>query len=168
MIGKTCERIGCRPINFLYKAFEEFLKAVIYKLFPIEISAYPFAKHYFEISLELMKNAQENLYNFIFNPSWFEQKSKIRLIPPIFQGKFTNEHDPQKNDWLLYSNIMEQFFHKKRIFCSHKILYGTNWHCKNDKECSLDRVDYPYSKCEDVFIELLNDVIGDVKKLVPS
>ena len=167
-IRQACERIGCRPINYLYEVFEEFLKSVVYKLFPIEIRTYPFAKHYFEIAFKVMKNARENPYDFILFPTEFAQKSKVSIIPPVFKGKFTTDYDPAKNDWLLFTNVMEQFFNKKRIFCSHKILHGTNWHCKNDSECSVDKVDYPYSKCEDVFLKLLNDVLGDVRKLVPS
>ena len=90
------------------------------------------------------------------------------MIPPIFKGELTNEVGPFKNDWLLYSNVMEQFFTKERIFCSHKILCGENPHCKNNNDCSINNVDYPYSKCEEPFIELLNYALGDVNKLVTS
>ena len=57
---------------------------------------------------------------------------------------------------------------KKRIFCFQKYLIGTNPSCENNGECSLDKEDYSYSKCDEVFINSLNKYLGDVNKLVPS
>jgi len=167
-LNQVCERRGYREIDFLYKAFGLFLDGVVHKLMPIEFQTFPFAKHYADISLDLLDKAKDNLFDYIFFPTELAEKTKTPLIPSTFKGQYVNEVTPEKNDWLLFSNILEQFFHKKRIYCSHKILYGTNWHCKNDKECSLTRVDYPYSKCEEPFIGLLNGVLGDVNKLASS
>jgi hypothetical protein len=168
LIKKTCERIGCLPINFLYKEFETFLAFAIDKLCPMNFYEFPFAKHYFNISLKLMEKAKDNVYDFIFHPWTLISKTKVPITPMVFCEKYIINPGSDKLDWFHYSSIMDQFFNKKRIICPEKIFFGTNKHCKNDKDCSLDRVDYPYSKCEDNFIKDINGTIGDVTKLLPS
>jgi hypothetical protein len=168
LLNKVCERIGCRPIGYLYQSFSLSLESIIDNFFPIELETYPFAKHYFKVSLELMKQAADNPYDFIYYPWEILNKLKSDYGALIFRGKYVMNYNQEKFDWFIFSDIMRQFFTKKRIFCPEKRIYGTNKHCKNDRECSLDKNYYPYSKCEDYFIDKINGVLGDVNKLVSS
>jgi hypothetical protein len=159
LMQKVCERIGCRPVNFLYELFGSFLEKTINNQFPIEFHDYPFAKYYLTSSLQLMKAAAKDPYVFMFYP--WQILEETGLMPMVFTGKYIINHDTSKYDWFLFSNIMDQFLHKKRIFCHDKIYFGANTDCKNNADCSVDKTDYPYSKCEDDFLKLINWAIGD-------
>ena len=168
LINETGERIGCRSVKFLYERFSLFLRTVIKNGFPIGPSAHSYTNHYFEISLSLMEAAAYNPYDFILHP--WELLSNLNLpMKPMVIGKeyYITDREGHKTDWFLFSYIIKQFFEKKRIFCYNKIIFGRNAQCAHDKECSLDKIDYPYSNCDKDFIEMINWVVGDVNKLSP-
>lgn len=168
LLNQTCDRMDIPPVRVLYSRFESFLNILINKIKHYGFQEYPFAKHYFEISYKFMKTAKNNLYDSIFAPGILARDKNAQLRPMIFCGDIVSNYHDDKYDWLYFTSIMDQFLHKKRIFCPDKFIWGRNSACKNDKECSFDKIDYPYSKCESDFIDMINIVLGDANKLIPS
>ena len=168
LINKACERMDMPPLDSIYEVFSNFLRKMLNEFYSLEFKEFYFAKHYFELGLEVMKVAKENPYDFMVFPTGVAEKVGEKITPFAIKGIYSTKASPEKIRWYLFFNIMEQFLHKKRIFCHDKYVSGTNKHCRNDKECTVDKIDYPYSKCEKTFLDLLKDFLGDFSKLVPS
>jgi hypothetical protein len=168
LINKACERMDMPPLDIIYEVFSNFLRQMLNEFYSLEFKEFYFVKHYFELGLEVMKVAKENPYDFIVFPTEIGEKVGEKITPFSIKGIYSTKASPEKIHWYLYFTIMEQFLHQKRIFCHDKYVSGTNKHCKNDTECTVDKIDYPYSKCEKAFLDLLKYFLGDFRNLVPS
>jgi hypothetical protein len=167
LIHRACAQMDIPPLDLQCDVFRECFMRILSN-YPLEFREFPFGTHFFNIALKLMRVAKDNIYDFMLFPSLVAEKVGNSINPLSIKGDYCTEASSEKTEWLIFYTIMEQFFHRKRIFCIDKFLFGKNPHCKNDGECSLDKIDYPYSKCDEVSIGVINRVVGNVKKLVPS
>jgi len=167
-INKACKKMDMPPIGKIYDIFSRYLSKSLVDFYRDEFAQYLFTRHYFDLGLKVMSIAKEDPYTFLFFPNEIEKKVGDDLFPFAVKGLHMHKCTPKKIRWYLFSTLMQQLLHGKRIYCSEKYHEGTNSHCENDKECSIDKVDYPYSKCEPLFKEELNYFLGDFNKLIPS
>ena len=165
LMNAACEEMRIPSV----KEMNDNMKAFLYRIKGLSTTVlrnYPFLKHFIEISLEILKitEHERDLAIFLLRPSL-----NLKYIPSIVSDDRYIKKGNIDNEVLVEeSSIIEQFLLEKRIFCSPKKFFGSNPRCENDKDCSIDKVDFPYSKCENDFLGVLEHVVGDVNKLVPS
>jgi hypothetical protein len=165
LLDLTCKEMKIPSVKEMNRNLRIFLHKTA-EVCSLALPNYPFLKYFLEVSIDILEKTEdeEDLAIFLLRPNL-----NLKYIPCTISDDRIIRKGSKDNEVLIEeSSIIDQLLKKRRIFCSPKNFFGNNPNCKNDKECSIKKENYPYSKCEDGFLGVLEHVVGDVNKLVPS